>query len=80
MARLGKKTLYLDLEALERMQEALDLLPGKPSLSSYLNEILPGLALQLDEKVKPFRPVPLLELQAQPAKKAPSRKPKATVK
>jgi len=56
MPRLGKKTLYLDLEALERMQEALNLLPGKPSLSSYLNEILPGLALQLEEKVKPFQP------------------------
>lgn len=51
MPRLGKKTLYLDLDALAKMQAALALLPGKPSLSSYLNELLPMQADMLEKSV-----------------------------
>jgi hypothetical protein len=52
MPRLGKKTLYLDLEALSKLQAALSRLPGGgPSLSSYLNEVLPTLADALTEMV-----------------------------
>lgn len=48
MPRYGKKTLYLDLDALDKLRAALDRLPGRPSLSSYLNETLPVLADQMD--------------------------------
>lgn len=41
MPRLGKKTLYLDLDALDRLEAALSRLPGRPSVSSYLSEVLP---------------------------------------
>lgn len=51
MPRLGKKTLYLDLDALEKIQDALQRLPGRPSLSSYLNEQLPVMADVLDQMV-----------------------------
>lgn len=48
MPRYGKKTLYLDLDALDKLRAALDRLPGRPSLSSYLNDTLPALADQMD--------------------------------
>ncbi len=52
MPRLGKKTLYLDLEALESIEASLSRLPGGgPSLSSFLNEQLPVLARGLDQMV-----------------------------
>lgn len=51
MPRLGKKTLYLDLDALDKIQAALQRLPGRPSLSSYLNEQLPVMADLLDQMV-----------------------------
>ncbi len=51
MPRLGKKTLYLDLEALEVIEAALKRLPGRPSLSSFLNEQLPTMAKLLDDMV-----------------------------
>lgn len=44
MPRLGKQTLYLDLDALEDLREALSRLPGRPSVSSYLSEQLPFMA------------------------------------
>ncbi len=52
MPRLGKKTLYLDLEALDSIEASLGRLPGGgPSLSSFLNEQLPVLARGLDQMV-----------------------------
>lgn len=50
MARLGKKTLYLDLDALDRLEAALSRLPGRPSLSSYLSDQLVNQA-ELIEKL-----------------------------
>lgn len=44
MPRLGKQTLYLDMDALEELREALSRLPGRPSVSSYLSEQLPFMA------------------------------------
>lgn len=44
MPRYGKKTLYLDLDALDELQVALSRLPGRPSLSSYFNDQLPSMA------------------------------------
>lgn len=41
MPRMGKKTLYLDLDDCERLEAALQSLPGKPSLSSFLTDIIP---------------------------------------
>lgn len=51
MPRFGKKTLYLDLDALDRLQAALQRLPGRPSLSSYLNDQLPQHAEQMEKMV-----------------------------
>ena len=51
MPRLGKKTLYLDLDALARIQASLSKFPGKPSLSSFLNEQLPTMADSLERMV-----------------------------
>ena len=47
MPRLGKKTLYLDLDALEKLENALQRFPGRPSLSSFLSEQLPTMADQI---------------------------------
>lgn len=44
MPRLGKKTLYLDLDAIDQLEAALSRLPGSPSVSSYLSEQLPIMA------------------------------------
>ena len=52
MPRKGKKTLYLDLDAIDSIQESLDQLPGNPSVSSYLNDCLPLLALSLKDLVR----------------------------
>lgn len=52
MPRLGKKTLYLDLDALDRLQAALQRLPGRPSVSSYLNDQLPQHADQMEAMVE----------------------------
>ena len=52
MPRLGKKTLYLDLDALDRLQAALLRLPGRPSVSSYLNDQLPQHAMQMEAMVE----------------------------
>jgi hypothetical protein len=41
---MGKKTLYLDLDALEALKDALKRHPGKPSLSSYLSQQIPQMA------------------------------------
>lgn len=51
MPRLGKKTLYLDLDALDRLQAALQRLPGRPSVSSYLSEIIPQHAENMEQMV-----------------------------
>lgn len=51
MPRMGKKTLYLDLDALERIEACLALIPGKPSLSSFLSEQFPALAENLERMV-----------------------------
>ncbi len=51
MPRFGKKTLYLDLDALERIEATLQRLPGRTSLSSFLNEQLPTMARVLDDMV-----------------------------
>ncbi len=40
MPRMGKKTLYLDLDAVEALEAALDRLPGQPLLSPYLSQQL----------------------------------------
>lgn len=50
--RLGKKTLYLDLDALDRLDAALKRLPGRPSVSSYLSEVLPSHARQIELMVE----------------------------
>lgn len=42
--RMGKKTLYLDLDALERIDKALKQVPGRPSVSALVNHVLPQLA------------------------------------
>lgn len=52
MPRLGKKTLYLDLDALDRLDAALKRLPGRPSVSSYLSEVLPSHARQMELMVE----------------------------
>lgn len=44
MPRLGKKTLYLDLDAMEELEAALSRFPGRPSISSFLSEQLPQMA------------------------------------
>lgn len=44
MPRLGKKTLYLDLDALDKLDDALSRFPGRPSVSSFLSEQLPLMA------------------------------------
>ena len=49
MPRMGKKTLYLDLEALDRLETALHRFPGRPSLSSFFNDLLPKMADQMEE-------------------------------
>lgn len=41
MPRMGKKTLYLDLDALDALEAALKRLPGEPSLSSHLSKQFP---------------------------------------
>lgn len=51
MPRMGKKTLYLDLDAVDKIHAALGRLPGRPSVSSYLNEQLPVMADMLDQMV-----------------------------
>ncbi len=51
MPRMGKKTLYLDLDALERIEASLALIPGKPSLSAFLSEQFPPLAENLETMV-----------------------------
>lgn len=51
MPRLGKQTLYLDLDALEELREALSRLPGRPSVSSYLSEQLPFMAKSITSMV-----------------------------
>jgi hypothetical protein len=48
---MGKKTLYLDLDSLARIQVSLALLPGRPSLSSFLNEQFPMMADNLERMV-----------------------------
>lgn len=48
MPRLGKKTLYLDLDALDRLEAALKRFPGRPSVSSFLSEVLPSHARQME--------------------------------
>jgi hypothetical protein len=48
---MGKKTLYLDLDALERIEASLALIPGKPSLSAFLSEQFPPLAENLETMV-----------------------------
>lgn len=48
---MGKKTLYLDLDAVDSLIDSLQRLPGRPSLSSYLNEQLPTMAVVLARMV-----------------------------
>jgi hypothetical protein len=48
---MGKKTLYLDLDGLERIEAALLLLPGRPSLSSFLTDQFPAMADSLEQMV-----------------------------
>lgn len=50
--RLGKKTLYLDLDALDRLEAALKRFPGRPSVSSYLSEVIPSHARQMELMVE----------------------------
>lgn len=52
MPRLGKKTLYLDLDALDQLETALKRLPGRPSVSSFLSEQLPVMAHNLNQMVE----------------------------
>ncbi len=51
MSKFGKQTLYLDLESVTRIRAALERLPGKPSVSSFVNEHLPAMADQLERMV-----------------------------
>lgn len=48
---MGKKTLYLDLDAVDSLNASLQRLPGRPSLSSFLNEQLPVLASTMERMV-----------------------------
>jgi methionine synthase I (cobalamin-dependent) len=41
---MGKKTLYLDLDALDALEAALSQMPGSPSLSAFFNQQLPVMA------------------------------------
>lgn len=54
MARFGKKTLYLNLDAIEEIQAALSKFPGRPSVSSFINDHLPLMASTLTDMVKGF--------------------------
>lgn len=49
MPRLGKKTLYLDLDAVDKLDAALARFPGRPSLSSFLSEQMPILADNIEQ-------------------------------
>lgn len=51
MPRMGKKTLYLDLDSLDRLKASLNRLPGRPSVSSFLSEQFPMMADNLDRMV-----------------------------
>lgn len=42
--KFGKKTLYLDLESIKRIEIALKKIPGRPSVSALLNSQLPLIA------------------------------------
>ncbi len=48
---MGKKTLYLDLDSLDRLKASLNRLPGRPSVSSFLSEQFPMMADNLDRMV-----------------------------
>lgn len=47
--RMGKKTLYLNLDDLERLQRVLERLPGNYSISSFLTEMLPAFIQGLED-------------------------------
>ncbi len=49
MPRMGKKTLYLDLDGIERIEAALAFFPGRPSLSSFLTDQFPAMADSLEQ-------------------------------
>lgn len=48
MPRMGKKTLYLDLDLTEKIDAALARIPGKPSFSALLTEHLPAMLEQAE--------------------------------
>lgn len=48
---MGKKTLYLDLDACDRLEEVLHRLPGRPSLSSFLSDLIPRHADAMERMV-----------------------------
>jgi hypothetical protein len=48
---MGKKTLYLDLDGLERIEASLAQIPGRPSLSSFLSDQFPVMGDSLEQMV-----------------------------
>jgi hypothetical protein len=46
---MGKKTLYLDLDAVEALEAALSNMPGSPSVSSFLTQQLPLMASAMSQ-------------------------------
>ena len=48
MPRMGKKTLYLDLDLTDQIDKALAKIPGKPSFSALLGQHLPAMLEQAE--------------------------------
>lgn len=46
--RRGKKTLYLDLDAVDRLEAVLRRYPGSPSVSAFLSDWMPTMVKQLE--------------------------------
>lgn len=56
MARMGKKTLYLDLDQIEQIEQSLQDLPGKPSFSAFLSDNLALIQKEADRLVTLLKP------------------------
>jgi hypothetical protein len=56
MPRMGRKTLYLDLDQLDRIQKTLDGMPGKPSLSAFLSDNLHLIAERAEQLAQLLQP------------------------
>lgn len=59
---MGKKLLYLDLDLIERIEKALEGVPGRPSVSALVNEVLPQVAEMAEAMQKVHSSVGLAEM------------------